>query len=102
IRHGPLRRGQPGSVDVPLPGLLASGRGDDGLVRRRPLSPKEKPDDTMRIPRSAPFAALAAAALLAPAGASAQSYPKPQEPAPVAAENNGRDTHITCCQNTRT
>ena len=39
----------------------------------------------MRIPkRVAPFAALATAALLAPAGASAQTYPKPQQPAPDA------------------
>jgi len=55
----------------------------------------------MRIPRSAPFAALAAAALLAPAGASAQSYPKPQEPAPVAAKPKGPHKTFTVCKNKR-
>ena len=52
----------------------------------------------MRIPRSAPFAALAAAALLAPAGASAQSYPKPQEPAPVQAKPKGPHKTFTVCK----
>jgi hypothetical protein len=55
----------------------------------------------MRIPRSAPFAALAAAALLAPAGASAQSYPEPQQPAPVKAKPKGPHKTLTVCKSKR-
>ena len=83
MRHGPLRRGQPGSLALPLPRLLASGRGHGGLVRRRPLTLRRE---------SCAFrcvAALAAAALLAPAAASAQTYPEPQEPGPVQSKPKG-------------
>ena len=36
--HRPLHRGQPGPLALPLPRLLPSGRGDDGLVRRHGLT----------------------------------------------------------------
>jgi hypothetical protein len=53
----------------------------------------------MRIPtRIAPFAALATAALLAPAGASAQTYPKPQEPAKVQPKPRGPHKTLTVCK----
>ena len=56
----------------------------------------------MRIPkRAVPFAALATAALLAPAGASAQSYPKPQEPAPVGSKPKGPHKTFTVCKTGR-
>jgi hypothetical protein len=48
--------------------------------------------------RVAPLAALATAALLAPAGASAQTYPKPQEPAPVSAKPKGPHKTFTVCK----
>jgi hypothetical protein len=47
--------------------------------------------------RVAPLA-LAAAALLAPAAASAQSYPKPQQPGPVSAKPNGPHKAYTVCK----
>src|SRR5690242_12918436 len=52
----------------------------------------------MRIPkRVAPIAALATAALLAPA-ASAQTYPKPQQPAPVQGKPKGPHKTFTVCK----
>ena len=43
------------------------------------------------------LAALAAAALLAPAAASAQTYPKPQQPGPVQSKPKGpHKTHTVC------
>jgi hypothetical protein len=52
----------------------------------------------MRISRSvAPLAALAAAALLAPAAAGAQTYPKPQQPGPVQSKPKGpHKTYAVC------
>jgi hypothetical protein len=44
------------------------------------------------------LAALAAAALLAPAAASAQTYPKPQQPGPVAAKPKGPHKTYTVCR----
>src|SRR5829696_1339444 len=93
MRHGPLRRGQPRSLALPLPRLLASGRGHGGLVRRRPMNLRRG----MRIL----LAALAAAALLAPAAASAQSYPKPQAPGKVQARPKGPHQTYTVCKNKR-
>ena len=56
----------------------------------------------MRIPtRAVPLAALTAAALLAPAGASAQTYPKPQAPAPVKSKPKGPHTTFTVCKSKR-
>jgi hypothetical protein len=47
--------------------------------------------------RFAPLAMLATAALLAPAAASAQSYPEPQEPGPVQSKPKGPyETHTVC------
>ena len=51
--------------------------------------------------RVAPFAALATAALLAPAGASAQSYPAPQQPAPVQSKPSGPHKTYTVCKSGR-
>src|SRR5215216_940416 len=51
--------------------------------------------------RVAPLAALATAALLAPAGASAQTYPKPQEPAPVSSKPNGPHRTLAVCKKPR-
>ena len=51
--------------------------------------------------RVAPLAALATAVLLAPAGASAQSYPEPQEPAPVQSKPKGPHTTHTVCKSAR-
>ena len=48
--------------------------------------------------RVAPLAALATAALLAPAAASAQTYPKPQEPAPVGSKPRGPHKKFTVCK----
>src|SRR3954451_3527346 len=47
------------------------------------------------------FAALAAAALLAPAAASAQSYPKPQAPGKVEAKPKGPHKTYTVCKKKR-
>jgi hypothetical protein len=47
------------------------------------------------------LAALAAAALLAPATASAQTYPKPQDPGPVQAKPKGPHKAWTVCKNKR-
>ena len=44
------------------------------------------------------LAALAAAALLAPATASAQSYPEPKQPGPVAAKPKGPHKTLTVCK----
>jgi hypothetical protein len=44
------------------------------------------------------IAALAATALIAPAGASAQSYPKPQQPGPVQAKPKGPHHTYTVCK----
>ena len=56
----------------------------------------------MRIPkRAVPFAALATAALLAPAGASAQMYPKPAKPAPVQSKPQGPHKTFTVCKSKR-
>jgi hypothetical protein len=53
----------------------------------------------MRISRSvAPLAALAAAALLAPAAAGAQTYPKPQQPGPVQSKPKGPHKTYTVCK----
>jgi hypothetical protein len=48
--------------------------------------------------RLAPLAALAAAVLLAPAAASAQTYPTPQEPAPVKPRPSGPHKTYTVCK----
>src|SRR3954470_3342530 len=48
--------------------------------------------------RLAPLAALAAAALLAPAGASAMSYPAPQQPGPVQSKPKGPHKTWTVCK----
>src|SRR4051812_35118768 len=48
--------------------------------------------------RLATLAALSAAALLAPAAAGAQSYPKPQEPAPVQPRPSGPHKTFTVCK----
>jgi hypothetical protein len=60
-------------------------------------------DEAMRITtRVVPLATLAAAALLAPAAASAQTYPKPQQPAPVQPRPKGpHETHTVCKQKHR-
>jgi hypothetical protein len=47
------------------------------------------------------LAVLAAAALLAPAAASAQSYPKPQDPTPVQAKPKGPHKIWTVCKKRR-
>ena len=44
------------------------------------------------------LAALAAAALLAPATASAQTYPKPQDPGPVQSKPKGPHKTLTVCK----
>src|SRR4051812_27047587 len=44
------------------------------------------------------LAALAAAALLAPAAASAQTYPKPQKPGPVQSKPKGPHKTLTVCK----
>src|SRR4051794_9624573 len=48
--------------------------------------------------RVAPLAALAIAALLAPAAASAQDYPDPQKPAPVQSMPSGPHKTFTVCK----
>src|ERR687897_2140370 len=48
-----------------------------------------------------PLAGLATAALLAPAAASAQTYPKPQEPAPVQSKPKGPHKTFTVCKSKR-
>src|SRR5215210_869063 len=56
----------------------------------------------MRLPmRVTPLAALATAALLAPAAASAQSYPEPQEPGPVQSRPHGPHATHTVCKSKR-
>jgi len=47
------------------------------------------------------LAALTAAALLAPAAASAQSYPKPQAPGKVQAKPKGPHKTYTVCKKKR-
>jgi hypothetical protein len=47
------------------------------------------------------LAAVAATALLAPATASAQSYPKPQDPGPVQAKPEGPHKTLTVCKKKR-
>ena len=47
------------------------------------------------------LAALAAAALLAPAAASAQTYPKPQQPGPVQSKPKGPHATYTVCKKIR-
>ena len=92
-RHGPLRRGQPGPLALPLPRLLPSGRGDGGLVRRRPLDTREERSCASLL------AAVAAAALLAPAAASAQTYPEPKEPGPGRSPSpRARTRRYTVCK----
>jgi len=48
--------------------------------------------------RVVPLATLATAALLAPAAASAQTYPKPQQPAPVQPRPKGPHETLTVCK----
>ena len=47
------------------------------------------------------LAALAAAALLAPAAASAQTYPEPKQPGPVEAKPKGPHKTYTVCKKKR-
>ena len=84
IRHGPLRRGQPGSLALPLPRLLASGRGDGGLVRGRPLDTR---GEVMRIAAS-PLACWRPRCSRPPPRAR-RPTPSPRSPGPVAAEAQG-------------
>jgi hypothetical protein len=51
--------------------------------------------------RLAPLAALASAALLAPAAAGAQSYPPPQQPGPVQSKPKGPHHTWTVCKSKR-
>src|SRR5215213_1147071 len=51
--------------------------------------------------RLAPLAALASVALLAPAAASAQNYPPPQQPGPVKAKPKGPHKTWTVCKDKR-
>ena len=51
----------------------------------------------MRMTRAVPLAAMAAA-LLAPAYASAQTYPKPQKPTPVGSKPKGPHKTFTVCK----
>ena len=85
--HRPLRRGQPRPLALPLPRLLPSGRGDGGLVPRRPVARRRS---AMRpVIRSLPLAAVGAAARrpprrrvdYPPPTSPARSQPKPEGPA---------------------
>ena len=90
-RHGPLRRGQPGSLALPLPRLLASGRGDGGLVRGQyPQSRRRGQCASLARGRSSRWRGAGA-----PAAAGAQTYPEPKEPGTVAAQAEGpaQDLH---------
>ena len=94
IGHRALRRGQPGSLALPLPRLLPSGHGDDGLVRGRSL---EERRSTIRTSLRIASVAVTAAALLAPAGANAQTYPEPKDPGKVEPKPKGPfETHTVC------
>ena len=55
----------------------------------------------MRIPTPRPFAALAAAALLAPAAASAQSYPEPSSRPRCSQSRRARTRPYTVCKSKR-
>ena len=93
--HGALRRGQPGPLALPLPCLLAPGRGHGGVVPGEPMRRGRR----MGHRSTFAAAALAAAALLAPAGALAQepSYPEPADPGQVEPRPRGEGkTRVVC------
>ena len=93
VGHGPLRRGQPGPLALSLSRLLASGHRDDGLVRRRPVEEERPIRTSLRIVS----ASALALALLAPAGANAQTYPEPKEPGKVEPRpKRPYETHTVC------
>jgi hypothetical protein len=94
VGHGPLRRGQPGSLALPLPRLHPSEHGDGGLVRGRAVREGEV---TIRTSLRLAPAALLAVALLVPAGASAQTYPAPKDPGKVQPKPKGPHHTLTVC-----
>src|SRR5919112_2330606 len=57
-----------------------------------------RPDQTMRSPMRITLAAVAAALLLLPAAAGAQTYPEPKEPGKVAPKPKGPFATHTVCQ----
>ena len=67
-----------------------SGRGDGGLVRGRPVGEGE----VIRIS----LIAAVVVALLAPAAASAQTYPEPKQPGPVESAPKGPHKTYTVCK----
>ena len=91
-RHGPLRRGQPGSLALPLPRLLASGRGDGGLVRGRPVGERRGALRTSCSPL------LVVALLVAGRRAARRRTPSPRSPARSSPRPRARTRRYTVCK----
>ena len=98
IGHGPLRRGQPRSLALPLPRLLPSGRGDGGLVRGRPVEREENAIAHHRCHRPSPCWRPRCSR---PPRASAQTYPAPKDPARSSRSRRARTRPTPCARSRR-